>query len=120
MNGNKTRASEQKSTHRRASEGVWLDGNSAAGILSEVFVPDITTSRAMCASCGTIRSLGALPLYGQNMGAVMRCPTCDAVVLRVARTPRQVWLDPTGARLLVMADATSPSVEKAQPGRTGT
>jgi len=120
MNGNKTRASEQKSTHRRASEGVWLDGNSAAGILSEVFVPDITTSRAMCASCGTIRPLGALPLYGQNMGAVMRCPTCDAVVLRVARTPRQVWLDPTGARLLVMADATSPSVEKAQPGRTGT
>ena len=30
----------------------------------------------------------------------MRCPTCDAMVLRVARTPTGLWLDPTGARLL--------------------
>ena len=70
-----------------------LDGNFAAGILSDVFVPDITTTRAMCANCGTIRALGALPAYGQNMGAVMRCPTCDAVVLRVARPPRRLWVD---------------------------
>jgi hypothetical protein len=116
MNGDKTRASEQESADRRAGEAVRLDGNAAAGILSEVFAPDITTSRAMCANCGAIRPLGALPLYGQSMGVVMRCPTCDAVVLRAARTPRQVWLDPTGARLLLMADATSPSVETTQPG----
>ena len=89
-----------------------------AGILSEVFVPDITTTRAMCANCGTIRPLGALPVYGQNMGVVMRCPTCDTVVLRVARTPRQLWVDPTGARLLLMADATSPSVDKLSREKT--
>jgi Family of unknown function (DUF6510) len=94
-------------------EAVRLDGNVAAGLLSEVFVPDMTTTRAMCANCGTIRPLGALPVYGQTMGAVMRCPTCDAVVLRVARTPRQLRVDPTGARLLLMADATSPSVTPA-------
>ena len=93
---------EQESTGERADEAVRLDGNVAAGILSEVFVSDITTIRARCASCGTIRPLGALLVYGQTMGAVMRCPTCDAVVLRAARTPRQLWLDPTGARLLLM------------------
>jgi Family of unknown function (DUF6510) len=49
-------------------EAVRLDGNVAAGLLSEVFVPDMTTTRAMCANCGTIRPLGALPVYGQTMG----------------------------------------------------
>lgn len=111
MNADKTQASEPKSADDRVGEAVRLDGNFAAGILSEVFVPDITTTRAMCANCETIRPLGALLAYGQNMGAVMRCPICDAVVLRVARTPRQLLLDPTGARLLLMPDATSPSVE---------
>jgi hypothetical protein len=115
MNGDKTRASEQGSADRRVGEAVRLDGNFAAGILSEVFAPDFTTTRAMCANCGTIRPLGALPVYGQNMGAVMRCPTCEAVVLRVARTPGRLWLDPTGARLLLMADATSSSVARADP-----
>jgi|ERR1043166_4111018 hypothetical protein len=107
MNGDRTRASEQGSAEERVGEAVRLDGNVAGGILSEVFVPDITTTRALCANCGTIRPLGALPVYGQNMGAVMRCPTCDAVVLRVARTPRRLWLDPTGAKLLLMADAST-------------
>jgi hypothetical protein len=115
MNSDKRRASEQGSADERVGEAVRLDGNAAAGILSEVFVPDITTTRAMCANCGTIRPLGALPVYGQSMGAVMRCPNCDAAVLRVARTSRRLWLDPTGARLLLMADPTSPSVA---PGDT--
>jgi uncharacterized protein DUF6510 len=110
MNGDNERwASEQDSAEARVDDAVRLDGNVAAGILSEVFVPDITTSRAMCTNCGTIRPLGALPVYGENMGAVMRCATCDAVVLRVVRTPRQLWVDPTGARLLLMAHAMSPS-----------
>ena len=113
MNGDKRRASGQGSAEDPAGEAMRLDGNVAAGILSEVFVREITTIRATCASCGTIRPLGALPVYGQTMGAVMRCPTCDAVVLRVARTPWRLWLDPTGARLLLMAGATSPSVAQA-------
>ena len=112
MNGDERRASEQDSVENPAGEAVRLDGNFAAGILSEVFVPDMATTRAMCANCETIRPIGALPVYGQTMGAVVRCPICDAVVLRVARTPRQLWLDPTGARLLLLPDATSPSLEK--------
>jgi urease accessory protein UreF len=26
------------------------------------------------------------------MGTVVRCPTCESVILRVARTPTQLWL----------------------------
>jgi hypothetical protein len=113
MNGDKRRTPAQEFPTDRVGGAVRLDGNFAAAILSEVFVPDITTTRAMCANCETIRPLGALPVYGQNMGAVMRCPSCDAVVLRVARTPRQLWVDLTRARLLLLPDATSPSVESS-------
>jgi Family of unknown function (DUF6510) len=110
MNGDDRLASEQQSAEERAGEAMRLDGNAAAGILSEIFVPDITMARATCANCGTMRAFGALPLYGQSMGAVIRCPTCDGVVLRVARTPTGLWLDPRGASLLVMAGSTAPSV----------
>lgn len=85
-----------------------LDGNAAAGILSEVFAPDLTTARAMCGNCGTTRAVGALLVYAHGMGTVVRCPGCDAVVLRIARTPTHVWLDSTGARHLIIAAAPAP------------
>jgi len=113
MNGDKRRASEQDSADDHVGEALRLDGNFAAGILSEVFVPDITTTRAMCAGCGAIHPLGALPVYGREMGVVMRCSTCDAVVLRVTRTPRQLWLDLTGSRVLLMADVAPRSIARA-------
>jgi hypothetical protein len=110
MSGDERPTSEQQSVDERVGEAMRLDGNAAAGILSEVFLPDVTTARATCANCGMIRAMGALLVYAHGMGTVMRCPSCDAVVLRVARTPTRLWLDPTGARLVVMAGATAPSV----------
>ena len=80
-----------------------LDGNAAAGILSELFVPDLTTARATCIGCGANRPFGALMVYASGMGTVMRCPSCDAILLRIARTPTQLCLDLTGAKLIVMA-----------------
>ena len=85
-----------------------LDGNAAAGVLSEVFVSDLTTSRATCSHCGRTGTIGALLVYAHGMGTVMRCPGCDAVVMRLARTPTHVWLDASGARCIVIA-APSPS-----------
>jgi Family of unknown function (DUF6510) len=109
MNGNDTRAPEEQAADERAGEALRLDGNAAAGILSEVFVPDLTTARATCASCGTVRVMGALQVYAHGMGTVIRCPACEAVILRVARTRTHLWLDPTGASLVVMAGASAPS-----------
>ena len=97
-------------TGERLVDALRVDGNAAAGILSEVFVPDLTTARATCANCGMIRAIGALLVYAHGMGMVMRCPNCDAVVLRVARPRRQLWVDLTGAKLVVMAGVGAPSV----------
>jgi predicted RNA-binding Zn-ribbon protein involved in translation (DUF1610 family) len=109
MNGDDREVSEQPSVDERVGDAARLDGNAAAGILSEVFVPDLTTARATCANCGTIRPLGALLVYAHGMGTVMRCPSCDAVVLRVARTRTQLWCDLTGAKVVVMSAAGVPS-----------
>jgi hypothetical protein len=97
---------DKQSDDAQGGDAARLDGNAAAGILSEVFVPDLTTARTTCANCGAIRMVGALFVYAHRMGMVMRCPSCDAVVLRVARTRTQLWLDATGAKLVVMAAPT--------------
>jgi predicted RNA-binding Zn-ribbon protein involved in translation (DUF1610 family) len=110
MKGDDMRASDERAAGERTDEALRLDGNAAAGILSEVFVPDLTTARATCANCGTIRAMGALLVYAHGMGTVIRCPACGAVVLRIARTRTHLWLDPTGASLVVMAGAPAPSV----------
>lgn len=90
-------------TGDRFADAPRVDGNAAAGILSELFVQDLTSARAKCAGCGMTRRIGALLVYAHGMGTVVRCPGCDRVVLRVARTPTHVWLDATGATSIVVS-----------------
>jgi hypothetical protein len=80
-----------------------VDGNAAAGIMSELFVPDLTAARAKCAGCGATRTIGVLLVYAHGMGTVMRCPDCDAVVMRIARTPTHFWLDASGATSIAIS-----------------
>ena len=107
MRGNDQRTSEP-AVDEPVGEAMRLVGNAAAGILSEVFVPELTTARMTCANCGIIQPFGALLVYAHGMGTVMRCPSCDALVLRVARMRTQLWLDLRGARLVVMATDSAP------------
>jgi ribosomal protein S27E len=97
------RSDEPSVTGDRFADALRVDGNAAAGILSELFVPDLTSARAKCAGCGTTLTIGALLVYAHGMGTVVRCPGCDRVVLRVARTPTHVWLDATGATSIVIS-----------------
>ena len=62
-----------------------LDGNAAAGELSEVFALDVTTAVATCAGCGTTGPVAQAMVYEAGMGTVLRCPACDSVLLRYAR-----------------------------------
>ena len=102
-------ANERIATGESVADALRLDGNAAAGILSELFVPDLTAARATCAGCGATRAVGALLVYAHGMGTVVRCPSCDAVVLCVTRTATQVWLDPTGVRRIMIAAAALPA-----------
>lgn len=88
--------------HASTSETLRLDGNAAAGLLGEIFARDLTIARVTCVECGATDSVGALHMYAQEMGAVLRCPGCECVILRASRTPTHVWLDATGARMIAI------------------
>ena len=110
MDGAMNMSNEQAIAGEQLADALRLDGNVAAGILSEIFVPELTAARATCAGCGAKRPVGALLAYAHGMGIVLRCPDCDFVVLRVARTPTQIWLDMTGAASIVArAEAAPPA-----------
>jgi hypothetical protein len=79
-----------------------LDGNAAAGMLAQLFTMDATGASATCAGCGRSAPLGALPEYGQQMGAVLRCASCDTAVLRITRTPGRLHVDFSGVSFLVI------------------
>ena len=101
------KSAAKKSTKRNGKaaprDAQRLDGNAAAGMLSELFVPDLTTARAKCAGCGATQSIGALHVYAHGMGMIVRCPGCDTAMLRLSRTPTHLWLDATGAQSVVVA-----------------
>ena len=84
------------------TEEMRLDGNAAAGILRELFVQDMTAAVATCRGCGATGMVGGLLDYGQEMGAVLRCPKCDAVLLRVVHARDAIRFDPSGVALLVI------------------
>ena len=79
---------------------LMLDGNALGGALAEVFVGEITVARSTCASCGAVREIGALAVYVQAPGAVVRCPGCDAVLLRIVRGEGRIWIELQGISCL--------------------
>jgi hypothetical protein len=77
-----------------------LDGNAAAGLLAEVFAFDVTTAEAVCNGCGAVGQVGMLSAYDLEMGAILRCPTCDTALMRVSRLETGFWLDLRGMSVL--------------------
>lgn len=89
-----------------ASEAeLHLDGNAVAGWLTEVFARDVTTAGVTCAHCGRSGAVGSLTAYGLEMGVVLRCPSCDHVVIRLARGEGRYWLDLRGTVALRLGPA---------------
>ena len=84
---------------------VHLDGNAAAGTLSEIFTLEATTAIATCASCGTTGAVGGVHAYVSAMGTVLRCPVCTAVLMRVVHTPHAVRMDMRGLGALAWPQA---------------
>jgi hypothetical protein len=74
-----------------------VDGNAAAGLLAEVFTAEVTTAVVTCAGCGASGPLGAAVAYVSAIGAVVRCATCEEVLIRGAEIRDRVVLDMRGA-----------------------
>jgi len=88
-------------------EELRLDGNAASGMLREVFADEMTAALATCAGCKTAGPIGTLLEYGHGMGIVLRCPQCDAPVLRIVRVPGRLHVDLSGVLLLTIPESAS-------------
>jgi Family of unknown function (DUF6510) len=90
----------------------YLDGNAAAGELTNVFTMDITTAEGKCAHCGTVKRFAEAHLYMQCPGIVARCAVCEHVLLRLVTVREHVFLDTRGMTYL--------SLDRSQPHKAGT
>ena len=77
-----------------------LDGNALAGMFEMLFGSDMTAVPGRCAHCHTVNMVGAMRAYMGGPGAVLRCPACDEVVLRIVVTAQATFVDPSGVASL--------------------
>lgn len=82
-----------------------LDGNAIGGLLREIFAMEMTTAQAMCGNCSAINAVGRVDVYVNAPGTVVRCPSCEHILMRIVRGRDRYWIDLTGVRCLELAGA---------------
>jgi hypothetical protein len=80
-----------------------LDANAVAGMLEALFGADMTVAESRCAACGREGEIGTLLAYTLAPGVVLRCPACNAVMLRMVETPRGTLIEAKGLAYLRIA-----------------
>jgi Family of unknown function (DUF6510) len=80
----------------------YLDGNAAAGELSNIFAMDVTAAEGQCAHCGAIKRFAEAHVYMQGPGLVARCSICQHVLLRLVSARERVFFDLRGMRYLIL------------------
>ena len=73
-----------------------LDGNAIGGLMMAVFGTDMTTAVATCGSCGAARQVAELPVYMPGLGIVVRCRSCQSVLMVFTEVRRITCVDLMG------------------------
>jgi Zn finger protein HypA/HybF involved in hydrogenase expression len=81
-----------------------VDGNAIGGLLREIFAMEMTNAVGTCASCGAVNEVGRVHVYMHAPGTVVRCPSCEQVLMRIVRGGGRYWIDLTGTRCLEFAE----------------
>jgi hypothetical protein len=82
-----------------------LDGNSAAGLLAEIFTMEATTAIVTCAGCGASGAMGEARVYDRAPGVVLRCTQCSEVLIRAAHIRDRLVVDMRGAATIALQAA---------------
>jgi hypothetical protein len=77
-----------------------VDGNAIAGLLEEVFGTEMTGARSVCGNCDDARPVGELVVYLQAPGTVVRCRTCDSVLMVFVTVRDRTCVDLQGLAVL--------------------
>jgi Family of unknown function (DUF6510) len=73
-----------------------LDGNAAAGVLQEIFGIEMTAVAATCVTCGAVAPIGESALYAGGPGTVIRCRSCDSVLIVITQIRGMYCMDLMG------------------------
>jgi hypothetical protein len=73
-----------------------LDGNSIGGLMIDVFGTEMTVALSTCATCGASGPVAELAVYGQAPGTVVRCRSCDAVLMVFVTAHGLICVDLSG------------------------
>ena len=73
-----------------------LDGNAIGGLLQEVFGTEMTTAASVCGSCGAARQVAELAVYERAPGTVVRCRSCESVLMVFVRVRDRICVDLLG------------------------
>ena len=85
----------------------YIDGNAAAGELSNIFAMDVTAAQGQCAHCGAIKRFAEAHIYMRGPGIVARCSVCQQVLLRLVNARQRVFLDLRGMRCFMLDTSRS-------------
>jgi Family of unknown function (DUF6510) len=78
-----------------------LDGNAAAGALGEVFSFEVTMAEYACGGCESTDRLGGAMVYEvRELGIIVRCPSCENALIRLAHNRGRHVIDLRGISYL--------------------
>jgi hypothetical protein len=77
-----------------------LDGNAIGGLLQEVFGTEMTGAPSVCGHCADARPVAGLAVYLQAPGTVVRCRTCDSVLMVFVTVHERTCVDLQGLAAL--------------------
>lgn len=73
-----------------------VDGNAIGGLLHEVFGSDMTAAASVCGNCGDVRQVAELAVYTHAPGTVVRCRSCDSVLMVFVKIHDRTCVDLLG------------------------
>ena len=77
-----------------------VDGNAIGGLLLEVFGTEMTSAPTVCGNCGDARPLAELVVYLRAPGTVVRCRTCNNVLMVFVTVHDRMCVDLQGLAVL--------------------
>jgi Family of unknown function (DUF6510) len=77
-----------------------LDGNAIAGTLEDIFGEDMTMTTARCGGCGRTGPIAETGVYLRAPGVVVRCRSCDTVLVVVTQRRATYCIDLRGVSAL--------------------
>ena len=79
---------------------VAVDGNAIGGLLHEVFGTEMTDAASVCGSCGAARPVAELVVYLRAPGTVVRCRSCESVLMVFVKIHDRTCVDLLGLAAL--------------------